>query len=93
MRKAVKKDVGDTLRITIVYDAKERKTPIHPRFEMALKKNKKTKEVFEKLPPSRQKEIARYLNNLKTEESIERNIARAIKFLQGANANRREWYK
>jgi len=31
--------------------------------------------------PGRQKEIARYINNLKSEELVEKNIKRAIGFL------------
>jgi hypothetical protein len=30
-----------------------------------------------------QKEIMRYINNLKTTESVERNVERAIRFLLG----------
>ena len=56
---------------------------MHPKLELALKKNKKANEVFKQLPPSRQKEILRYINFLKTEESVNRNIKRAIGFLSG----------
>lgn len=81
MRKAADKDVGDIINIKIEFDADERITPMHEKFESALNKNKKAKERFDCLPPSRQKEILRYLNNLKTEESINKNIQRAINFL------------
>ncbi|MFI5186192.1 MAG: YdeI/OmpD-associated family protein [Chitinophagales bacterium] len=83
MRKAAKKDADDTIKIKIGYDSKERKVPMHPQFETALKNNKKAWEAFEKLTPSRQKEISRYLNHLKTQESLTKNINRAISFLQG----------
>ena len=83
MRKAAGKDVDDIIDIKIDFDAQERLTPMHAKFESALNKNKKAKDVFNKLPPSRQKEILRYLNNLKTEESLTRNIDRAINFLVG----------
>jgi hypothetical protein len=46
-----------------------------------LEKNKKALEKFNTHPPYLQKEIMRYINSLKTEESIERNIKRAIAFL------------
>ncbi len=81
MRKAAGKNVGDEISISIEYDAEERITPAHPKFKEALQKNKKAKQKFEALSPSRQKEIARYINNLKSEESVERNINRAINFL------------
>jgi len=83
MRKTAGKDVGDRIEIDIEYDHGERNTPIHPMLQEALDKNKIAKNNFLKLPPSRQKEIARYINNLKTEESISRNVERAIGFLQG----------
>jgi uncharacterized protein YdeI (YjbR/CyaY-like superfamily) len=48
-----------------------------------LRKSKEAKTVFDKLPPSRRKEIVRYLANLKTEEVLKKNIQRAINFLLG----------
>jgi uncharacterized protein YdeI (YjbR/CyaY-like superfamily) len=81
MRQAAGKDVGDKIVIKIEYDAEERKTPIHPKLEEAFVKNKPAKKKFDSLPASRQKEILRYINNLKSEEAIEKNIRRAINFL------------
>jgi Bacteriocin-protection, YdeI or OmpD-Associated/Domain of unknown function (DUF1905) len=87
MRKVSQKDVGDLIDIAIEYDPKDRSVPVHPKFEVALEKNKKAKENFERLSPYRQKEISRYLNNLKTEETLRKNITRAINFLRG-----KEWF-
>ncbi|MEO5572369.1 MAG: YdeI/OmpD-associated family protein [Bacteroidia bacterium] len=39
-----------------------------------------------KLSPYRQKEIMRYLNSMKTEESVKRNIAKIILHLTGGHA-------
>lgn len=83
MRKATNLDVGDIAEVIIEYDAVIRTVPMHPKLSLALKKNKKAKTTFDKLTPSRQKEIVRYINFLKSEESVERNIARAIQFLSG----------
>jgi len=83
MRKAAKKDVGDIINVEIEYDPVERVIPVHPKFLKALKANKKAKENFEKLSPSRQKEIVRYISFLKSQEALERNIIRAIGFLSG----------
>ncbi len=83
MRKATNLDVGDIAEVIIEYDAEIRTVPMHPKLELALKKNKKAKTTFDKLTPSRQKEDRGYINFLKNEESVERNIARAIKFLSG----------
>lgn len=76
-------DVGDTANIKIEFDPVERVFPMHPKFKSALIKNKIAKAVFEKLSPSRQKEINRYFSYLKTEESLVRNIEKAIQSLAG----------
>ena len=83
MRKAARKDVGDTIEVQIDFDAKPRITPMHPKLKKAFKENKEAKTAFEKRSPSRQKEILRYINFLKSEESVDRNIKRAILHLVG----------
>lgn len=83
MRQAAGKDVGDKITIGIKHDADERTTPLSPQLQKALNENKKAKEKFESLPPSRQKEIARYINNLKSEQAVTRNVQRAVDFLLG----------
>ena len=83
MRKAAGKDVDDTIEIQIDFDTKPRTTPIHPKLKKAFKENPTAKKVFEKLSPSRQKEILRYINFLKSEESVDKNIKRAIAHLIG----------
>jgi hypothetical protein len=83
MRKNAGIDVGDIVHIEMSYDPGDRTTPMHPKLKHALAKNKKALEVFNDLIPSRKKEIMRYINSLKTEESLEKNIKRAIGFLTG----------
>jgi len=83
MRKGANADVGDTVDIEIEFDKAERRIAIHPKLEDALNKNIKAKKAFDQLSPSRRKEIIRYINFLKTDESINRNITRAIQFLTG----------
>lgn len=83
MREAAGIDVGDMAEVKIGYDGAERKTAFHPKLEKALKNNKKASGVFENLPPYLQKEIMRYINQLKTEESIDKNVKKAIGFLLG----------
>jgi len=81
MRKAAGKDVGDTIVIKIDFDSKPRITPMHPKLKLAFKENPTVKKAFEKLSPSRRKEILRYINFLKSEESVNKNIQRAIAHL------------
>lgn len=75
--------IGETIEITISFDPSDRRIAPHPKLANALEANKKAKVVFDNLPPSRQKEIIRYISFLKTEESIIRNVERAINFLSG----------
>ena len=81
MRKAAGKDVGDIIEIQIDFDSKPRTTPIHPKLKKAFKENKKAKEAFDNLSTSRQKEILRYINFLRSEESVDKNIQKAIAHL------------
>ena len=83
MRRTSGIDVGDMANFKIEFDPKPRTIPMHPGLEKDLKKNKKAKAVFEKLPPYRRKEIIRYISFLKTEESVIRNVAKVIRHLQG----------
>lgn len=75
--------IGETVAVTIAFDPQERTTPMPLQLAAALKENPPAQEVFEKLSPSRQKEIMRYINYLKNEKSINKNVAKAIRFLLG----------
>ncbi|MBC7937751.1 MAG: DUF1905 domain-containing protein [Rhizobacter sp.] len=83
MRTACGKDVGDRAKIVLNYDALERITPMHPALAEALQKNKAAHQLFKQLPPYMQKEMMRYINNLKTRASIEKNVNKALGFLFG----------
>ncbi|MBL7921374.1 MAG: YdeI/OmpD-associated family protein [Bacteroidia bacterium] len=83
MLKASDKTVGNSVNIGIEFDPEERKIIFHPKLKAAIDKNKKAKIVFNSLAPSLQKEIIRYIANLKTEETIEKNIKLAVQFLLG----------
>ena len=83
MLKDSPKRIGETITITIEFDAADRSIKPHPKLLKALKKEPRAKKVFDTLPPSRQKEIVRYISFLKTEESIDKNIQKAIDFLLG----------
>lgn len=83
MRKAAGIDVGDIANVKIEYDPELRIVAMHPKLKGALEQNKKAKEAFEKLTPSRQKEILRYIGALKAEASVATNIERVIQNLLG----------
>ena len=83
MRKAAKKDVGDTANFEIDFDPKKRTVPMNPKFAKALRANKEAKKVYDGLRPSLQLEINRYFSFLKSEEAVDRNVTKAIRFLLG----------
>lgn len=83
MRSACGKNVGDTAKFTLQFDKEERATPMPAALEAALKKNNKAAVIFNGLAPHMQKEIMRYINALKTPESVGKNVIKAINFLQG----------
>lgn len=79
------KRIGELLEITVETDQSDRSIPLHPKLIQALQDNPDAKNVFDSLPPSRQKEIVRYLSFLKTEASVGRNVEKTIGFLLGKN--------
>lgn len=83
MRKQGKCEVGDIANFSIAYDPKQRITQMPALLKLALEKNKSAKSVFEKLPVHYQKEVMRYINNLKSEEAVIRNVDRTIQHLVG----------
>jgi Bacteriocin-protection, YdeI or OmpD-Associated/Domain of unknown function (DUF1905) len=86
VRKASNTDVGDRVRVEIRFDSAYQNGPRHPMpewFRKALRGNPVAKRNWEKLIPSRQKEILRYFAALKSQEARERNLARALVALSG----------
>lgn len=75
--------IGEKIKISIAVDLADRTVQPHPKLVKALKAEPGARKIFDGLRPSLQREIIRYIDNLKTPESVERNIARAIAFLQG----------
>ena len=76
-------DVGDTAKVAMKFDPQPRPVPMNPTLGRALAKNRRARKAFDDLTPSRQKEILRYLNSMKTEESTERNVRKIIHQLIG----------
>lgn len=76
--------VGQMANFTIEQDTLERNknVPMLPAFKKKLEEHKLLA-AFLQLSPSRQKEVNRYLNHLKTAEALEKNIDKMIKSLRG----------
>ncbi|MDD2766605.1 MAG: DUF1905 domain-containing protein [Candidatus Moranbacteria bacterium] len=75
--------ISETVELTITFDPESREIIPPQKFIQSLGSNVEAKNVFESLSPSKKHEIVRYLSNLKTEKSLDRNIVRAINFLLG----------
>jgi hypothetical protein len=85
VRKASGTKVGDVVSVEMAFDAEYRGGPqsMPTWFAAALERNRRAREAWQALTPSRQKEIARYLANLKSPEAQARNTRRAVRVLSG----------
>jgi uncharacterized protein YdeI (YjbR/CyaY-like superfamily) len=71
--------VGDEARFSIEQDEQPPKDTIAMPAALAQRLNaEKLMDVFEKQTPSRKKEVYRYLIQLKTAESLQRNIEKLV---------------
>jgi hypothetical protein len=86
VRKASGTKVGDRVRVDVHFDSAYRGGPAHPMpawFRVPLAKNRRAKQAWDALVPSRKKEFLRYLSWLKSKAARERNVARALHVLSG----------
>lgn len=81
--KGAKTRVGETAEFVIEQDEEniEKEFPMPGRMEILLKEKNLT-EAFQSLTYHRRKDILRYLNNIKTTETLEKNIQRVIAQLE-----------
>ena len=79
MLKGTDRKVGDIVHFAIEQDftSASKAFPMNKKFKKELE-NSSLMQAFKKLVPSRQKEILRYLNYLKTEEALKRNMKKVI---------------
>lgn len=85
VRVASNTKVGDIVSVDVKFDTDYRGGPqVTPGwFTDALTSNPIAKANWERLSPSRQKEVVRYIANLKSAEAQSRNLKRAIWVLSG----------
>ena len=86
MLKDSPKRIGEEITVTVEYDPSDRTIKPHPKLLKALTKNKTAKNIFDRLAPSKKKEIVRYISFLKSDESISSNVEKVIGFLNGENS-------
>lgn len=73
--------IGETIEVTVNLDQSDRSIQPPPKLVAMLNDNPAAREVFDDLAPSKQNEIVRYIDGLKREDSVDRNVARALDFL------------
>jgi hypothetical protein len=78
MRKGAGVGVGDTVEILLEYDPDLRVETVPDPLILALEKDEGARAAWEALTPSRKREILRYLNSLKSEVSIRRNVEKVL---------------
>jgi hypothetical protein len=81
--------VGHVVSVTIEFDGRYEGGPsnLMPSwFRDELRRNPKARQGWDGLPPSRQKEITRYLVQLKSPQAQQRNVQRALHVLAGGKA-------
>lgn len=83
MLKNSPKRIGEVVMVSVAFDPDERTIPMHSKLQAALEQHTKAKAIFDSLTPSLQKEIVRYIHHLKSEDSVDWNVAKAIQFLLG----------
>jgi hypothetical protein len=88
--------VGDLVRVRLWFDHDYRGGPAHPMpawFRRPLNSRPRAKAAWDRLTPSRQKEILRYFAALKTPSARARNVQRALLVLSGESGRfmARDW--
>ena len=89
VRRASATKVGDRVIVEVSFDKKYRTGvgyAIPVWFNVALRDNRRAKEAWKMLVPSRKKEILRYFSALKSAEARDRNLKRALQVLSGTEA-------
>ena len=91
MLKGSGSSLGDSVTFSIEQTSAKRKDSLMPRDLKRKLVETKLMSAFAKLIPSRQKEILRYLNYLKTPEAKARNINKVLDLLKDKASREEEW--
>ncbi len=81
--------VGDVVSVAVAFDDGYKGGPLDPMprwFGDELKQNPAARRGWNRLPPSRQKEVIRYLVRLKSPQARQRNVLRALHVLAGGKS-------
>lgn len=96
VRKASGTRVGDRVRVSVAFDEAYRSGPQHEmptELSSRLASEESARMQWEALPPSRRKEVLRYLAGLKSEAARQRNLEQLMRVLGGAQERfmARDW--
>jgi len=80
--------VGDKAEFEIVFDNTSRVQPMSLELAKAFKGRPEAEVAFGNLTPGRQKEILRYLNNLKSPQTLKTNVDRVVSHLLGEDTDK-----
>ena len=83
MLKNSPKRVGEMIEVSVEFDDADRTVTIHPELDKAIREDPEIVKNFGNLIHSRKLELIRYINNLKTEAAIQKNIEKIIRYLKG----------
>jgi hypothetical protein len=83
MLKDSPKRIGEIIEIFVEFDDSDRIITVHPQLYKAIREDPVAVKNFENLIPSAKLELIRYINNLKTEVAIKRNIEKIVSYLKG----------
>jgi hypothetical protein len=89
IRKATATKAGDRVMVELSFDESYRAGSgyaVPPWFRAALRRNRRARDAWEALIPSRKKEILRYFAALKSPAARARNLRRAMEVLSGSEA-------
>jgi hypothetical protein len=89
LRKLSGTRVGDRVKVELSFDESYRAGPINAMpswFGAALRENRRAREAWNALVPSRKKEVLRYFAALRPPEARARNLRRAMEVLTGKEA-------
>lgn len=74
---------GDVVNVTLEIDTEERIVEIPEALRKALDKNKKAKDIFDKLSYTHRKEYAAWIGDAKKEETVQRRVNKALEVILG----------
>jgi hypothetical protein len=86
MRKLAGVDAGDTVALELEYDPEPRRVAAPPALQDALAADPAVAAAWERLTPSKRKEVLSYLNWLKRPESLHRNVDKVVALLRAGRA-------